>query len=153
MTTSLQTHFSFPTNLASLNTIPQKLCLSLCITNWSLPSAIRKFPAYVSSTSLLHLTLWIIPSSSSDFPLGSASLALSAILVLLLILISLFPTTSPTSPAPASCTSVTSAASDPCLTLKLPPPSPPPSSILNYIAATPSFTISTPPKYSVCSSS
>src|SRR6218665_1148149 len=31
--------------------------LSLCITNWSLPSAISKFPAYVSSTSLLHLTL------------------------------------------------------------------------------------------------
>src|SRR6218665_1146181 len=38
---------------------------------------------------------------------------------------------SPTSPAPASCTSVTSAASDPCLTLKLPPPVPPPSSIRN----------------------
>src|SRR6218665_2249748 len=37
----------------------------------------------------------------------------------------------PTSPAPASCTSVTSAASDPCLTLKPPPPSPPPSSIIN----------------------
>src|SRR6218665_1627084 len=75
---------------------------------------------------------------------------LSTILVLLLILISLSPTTSPTSPAPASCTSVTSAVSDPCLTLKLPPPSPPPSSILNKITATPSFSISTPPKYSVC---
>src|SRR6218665_3159008 len=78
---------------------------------------------------------------------------LSTILVLLLILISLFPTTSPTSPAPASCTSVTSAAFDPCLTLKLPPPSPPPSSILNKITATPSFSISTGPKFSVCSSS
>src|SRR6218665_1060180 len=38
---------------------------------------------------------------------------------------------SPTSSSTASCTSVTSAAFDPCLTLKLPPPSPPPSSILN----------------------
>src|SRR6218665_2143934 len=55
--------------------------------------------------------------------------ALSAILFLLFILIS--PTTSPTSPAPASCTPVTSAASDPCFTLRLPPPSPPPSSILD----------------------
>src|SRR6218665_919866 len=47
---------------------------------------------------------------------------LSAILVLLLILISHSPTTSPPSPAPASCTYATSAASDPCLTLKLHPP-------------------------------
>src|SRR6218665_1951247 len=53
---------------------------------------------------------------------------LSAILVLLLILISHSPTTSPTSPAPASCTYAISAASDPCLTLKLHPPLPPPSS-------------------------
>src|SRR6218665_1836217 len=43
---------------------------------------------------------------------------LSLILVFLSILISLPPTTSPTSPAPASCTSVTSAAYDPCLTFK-----------------------------------
>src|SRR6218665_173774 len=43
----------------------------------------------------------------------------------------LSPTTSPTFPAPASCLSVTSAASDPWLTLKLTPPSPPPSFILN----------------------
>src|SRR6218665_3406996 len=41
---------------------------------------------------------------------------LSSVLVLLLILISLSLTTSPTSSAPASCTFVTSAASDPCLT-------------------------------------
>src|SRR6218665_991743 len=76
MTTSSQTHFSIPTNLVTLNTIPQKLCLSLCITNWCLPSAISKFPAYDSSTSLLHLTLQIIAISSRDFPLGSSSLAL-----------------------------------------------------------------------------
>src|SRR6218665_2030728 len=76
MTASLQTHFSIPTNLASLNTIPQKLCSSLCITNWFLSSAISKFSAHVSSTSLLHSTSLIIASSSSDFPLGSASLAL-----------------------------------------------------------------------------
>ena len=48
---------------------------------------------------------------------------MSAIWVLLLILISFSITTSPTSPAHASCTSVISAAYDPCLTLKLPPPS------------------------------
>src|SRR6218665_80814 len=41
---------------------------------------------------------------------------LSAILVSFLILISLSPTTSRTSPAPDSCTFVTSAAPDPCLT-------------------------------------
>src|SRR6218665_3900940 len=72
---SPQTHFSIRTNLPSLNTIPQKLSLSLYITNWSLPSAISKSPVYASSTSLLHLTLLIITSSSSDFPLGSVSLA------------------------------------------------------------------------------
>src|SRR6218665_4054418 len=66
-------------------------------------------------------------SSSTSF----TSDALSVILVLLSILISLSPTTSPTSPAPASCSSVTSAAFDPCLILKLPPPLPPPLSILN----------------------
>ena len=37
--------------MASLNTIPQKLCLSLYITNWSLPSAINKSPVYVSSAA------------------------------------------------------------------------------------------------------
>ena len=63
-------------------------------------------------------------------PLLSSLMPLAAILVLLLILISLSQTTFITFPAPASCTSVTSAASDPCLTLKLPPPSPPPSPIL-----------------------
>src|SRR6218665_1989467 len=35
-TTSPQTPFSIRTNLASLNTIPQKLSLCLYITNWSL---------------------------------------------------------------------------------------------------------------------
>src|SRR6218665_1977049 len=77
---------------------------------------------------------------------------LSVILVLLSILISLSPTTSPTSPVPASYTSVTSAAFDPCLTLKLPPPLPPPSSILNYITAAPFFSALTLPKYTVSSS-
>src|SRR6218665_4045357 len=77
-------------------------------------------------------------------PLLSPLTPLSAILVLLLILISLSPTTSPNSPAPASCTSVKSAASDPCLTLKLPPPFTPSSSILNQITATPYFSISLP---------
>src|SRR6218665_3415748 len=55
--TSPQTRFSIRTNLASLNTIPQKLSLSLYITNWYLPSAISKSPDYASSTYLLHLTL------------------------------------------------------------------------------------------------
>src|SRR6218665_3793013 len=40
--TSPQTHFSIRTNLASLNTIPHKLSLSLYITNWSLPAASSK---------------------------------------------------------------------------------------------------------------
>src|SRR6218665_1836126 len=40
-----------------------------------MPSAISKCPAYVSSPSLPHLTLWIIDSLSSDF-LGLVSLAL-----------------------------------------------------------------------------
>src|SRR6218665_3655186 len=70
-------------------------------------------------------------SPITHLPLLSSLIPLSAILVLLLILISLFPTTSSTSPAPASCTSVTSSASDQCLTLKLPPLSPAPTSILN----------------------
>ena len=39
--------------MALLNTTPQKLCVSLCITNWSLPSAISKFPAY---TCLLDIS-------------------------------------------------------------------------------------------------
>src|SRR6218665_3938685 len=42
MTTSPQIHCSILTNMASLNTTPQKLCLSLCTIAWSLPSAIRK---------------------------------------------------------------------------------------------------------------
>src|SRR6218665_3395821 len=46
--------------------------------------------------------------------------------LLTLILISLSPTTSPTSPTPATCICTCmygiSAASDPCSTLKLPPP-------------------------------
>src|SRR6218665_209993 len=66
-------------------------------------------------------------------PQLSSLMLLFAILVLglLLILISLSPTTSPTSPASDLCTYVTSAASDPCLNLKLLPPSPPPSSTQN----------------------
>src|SRR6218665_1419691 len=45
MTTSPQIHFSILTNLASLNTTPQKFCLSLCIINLSLLSANRKYRA------------------------------------------------------------------------------------------------------------
>src|SRR6218665_1536451 len=48
MITSLQTHFSIRTNLASLNVIPHKLSFSLYITNWSLPSPISKSPVYAS---------------------------------------------------------------------------------------------------------
>src|SRR6218665_3665661 len=70
-------------------------------------------------------------SPKTHLPLLSPLMPLSSILVLLLILVSLSPTISPTSPAPASCTFVTSAAYDPCLTLKLPPPLPPPLFILN----------------------
>src|SRR6218665_2676660 len=57
MTTSPQIHFSILTNLASLNTTPQKLCLSLCTISWSLPSAIREYHASVFLTSPLHSTL------------------------------------------------------------------------------------------------
>src|SRR6218665_4033141 len=79
----------------------------------------RKFLTLQYTSPITHLQLL------------SPLMPLSVILVLLSILISLSPTTSPTSPAPASCTSVTSAAFDPCLTLKLPPPLPPPLFILN----------------------
>src|SRR6218665_3819346 len=89
----------------------------------------------------------------TPLPLLSSLILLSAILVLLLILISHSPTTSPIFPAPASCIYVTSSASDPCLTLKLPPPLPPTFSTQNLTTVTPSFSTSTPPKYSVCSSS
>src|SRR6218665_3915859 len=84
-----------------------------------LSAQIKKIP-----DPLIHLS---DNSSSTTF----TSDALVRNLGVTLILISLSPTTSPTSPAPASCTSVTSAASDSCLTLKPPPPLPPPSSILN----------------------
>src|SRR6218665_1065431 len=77
----------------------------------------RKFLTLQYSSPITHLPL--------------LSPLMSVILVLLSIIISLSPTTSPTSPAPASCTFVTSAAYDPCLTLKLPPPLPPPLFILN----------------------
>src|SRR6218665_3427634 len=90
---------------------------------------------------------------TTPLPLLSSLILLSAILVLLLILICHSPTTSPTFPAPASCTYVISAASDPCLTLKLPPPLPPPLSTQNLITVTPYFSTSTPPKYSDYSSS
>src|SRR6218665_288383 len=76
MTTSPQIHFSILTNLASLNTTPQKLCLSLCAINWSLPSAIRKYHASVFSTSPLHSTLSTTISFFIDFLLGLASLEL-----------------------------------------------------------------------------
>src|SRR6218665_3600160 len=100
----------------------------------------RKFPTLQYTTCPVTL----LPLLSPLMPLKIA------ILVYLLILISLSPTTFPTSPAPASCTFVTTAASGSCLTLKLHPPMPPPSSIQNQITATPPFSISTPPKYSVC---
>src|SRR6218665_1799243 len=79
-------------------------------------------------------------------------MTLSEILVLLSILIPLSPPTPPPSPAPASCPFVTSAAYNPCLTLKQPPPLPPPLFILNYITATPFFSALTLPKYTVSSS-
>src|SRR6218665_1990416 len=100
----------------------------------------RKLQTLQYTSPITHLTLL------------SPLMPLSVILVLLSILISLSPTTSPTSPAPASCTSVISAAYDPCLTLKLPPPLPPPLFILNWITATPFFSALTLPKYTVSSS-
>src|SRR6218665_1935783 len=78
-------------------------------------SQIKKIPdpsmAYTCPRTLLPLLTPLMP--------------LSAILVLPLIFILLSPTTSPSSPAPASCTPLIFGVSDPCLTLKLPPPSPP----------------------------
>src|SRR5678816_2304977 len=76
MTTSLQTHCSTPTNLASLNTTSQKLYSSLSTINWSLPSAISKSPASVSSTSPPHSTPLTTASFFIDCHLGLASLAL-----------------------------------------------------------------------------
>src|ERR1043165_9325319 len=75
-TTSLQTQCSTPTNLASLNTTPQKLYSPLCTINWSLPSAISKSPASVSSTSLPHSTPLTTAYFFSDCHPGLASLAL-----------------------------------------------------------------------------
>src|SRR6218665_40573 len=75
MTTSPQIHFSILTNLDSLNTTPQKLCLSLCTINWYLPSTIRKYHASVFSTSPPHSTLQTT-ISFIDFLLGLASLEL-----------------------------------------------------------------------------
>lgn len=49
-----------PHQSSSPNSIPQKLFCSLCVTNWSLPSAIIKYPNHVSSASLQHSTLQII---------------------------------------------------------------------------------------------
>src|SRR6218665_3129507 len=76
MTTSSQIHFSILTNLASLNTTPQKLCLSLCTISWLLPSAIREYHASVFLTSPLHSTLKTTISFFIDFLLGLASLEL-----------------------------------------------------------------------------
>src|SRR6218665_1688861 len=73
MTTSSQIHFSILTNLASQNTTPQKLSLSLCTINWYLPSAIRKYHASVFSTSPPHSTLQTTISFFIDFLLGLAS--------------------------------------------------------------------------------
>src|SRR6218665_353909 len=85
-----------------------------------LPAQIKKIP-----DPSIHLSDNSSSTSfTSDAPVRNLGVILS-------ILISLSPTTSPTSPAPASYTSVTSAAYDPCLTLKLPPPLPPPLFILN----------------------
>src|ERR1043165_4238806 len=75
----------------------------------------------------------------------SPLMLLSAILVSLLIHISPSLTTSPTSHAPASCTFVTSAASDPCSTSKLPPPLLPPLSTQSSTTAIPSFSTLNPP--------
>src|SRR6218665_3762719 len=85
-----------------------------------LPAQIKKIP-----DSSMRL------SNNSSFTILSSLMLLSAILVLLLILTSHSPTTSPTPPTPVSCTYATSAASDPCLTLKLHPLLPPPSSTQN----------------------
>src|SRR6218665_891470 len=76
MTISPQIHFSILTNLASPNTTPQKLCLSLCTISWSLPSAIREYHASVFSTFPPHSTLWTTISFFIDFLLGLASLEL-----------------------------------------------------------------------------
>src|SRR5688572_15978608 len=78
------------------------------------------------------LTLHLLPSPLTP---------LSAILVLLLIHISPSLITAPTSPASALCTFVTSAASDPCSTLKLPPPLLPPLSTQSSITGIPSSSI------------
>src|SRR6218665_2530695 len=118
---------SFSTSIAHLlsvvNQISQWMSSNLLCLNPSktefiiigLPALIKKIP-----DSSIRL-------SNNSFSTTFISDALSAILVLLLILIS----HSPTSPTPASCTYAISAASDPCLTLKLHPPLPPPSSTQN----------------------
>jgi len=61
-----------------------------------------------------------------------------------LILISLYPTIFPTSPAPVSCTSMTSATSDPCSKT---------ASIVHFKIdyCNSFFPILTPPKFSICS--
>src|SRR6218665_2843673 len=58
------------------HTTPQKLCLSLCTINWSLPSAVRKYDAFVFSTSPPHSTLYTTISFFIDFLLSLASLEL-----------------------------------------------------------------------------
>src|SRR6218665_203416 len=99
------------------------LCIVLCTIN--------PLPAYIYPNKLYSSIR--LSNNSTALSLLSSLMLLSAILVLVLILISHSPTTSATSrsPAPASCTYAISTASDPCLTLKLHSPLPPPSSTQN----------------------
>src|SRR6218665_2950560 len=117
---------SFSTSIAQLLSVVNQ------ISQWMSSNLLRLNPSKTEFIIIVYLpksrkflTLQYT-SPITHLPLLSPLMPLSVILVLLSILISLSPTTSPTSPAPASCTSVTSAAYDPCLTLKLPPPLPPP---------------------------
>src|SRR6218665_2856275 len=115
---------SFFTSIAQLLSVVNQ------ISQWMSSNLLRLNPSKTEFI-IIGLPAQIKKIPITHLPLLSPLMPLSVILVLLSILTSLSPTTSPTSPAPASCTSVTSAAFDPCLTLKLPPPLPPPLSILN----------------------
>src|SRR6218665_2051238 len=110
---------SFSTSIAHLlsvvNQISQWMSSNLLCLNPSktefiiigLPAQIKKIPdSSIRSPNNSSFTTFI-----SDAPVRN--------LGVILILISHSPPPSPTSPAPASCTYAISAASDPCLTLKL----------------------------------